>query len=59
MRNGSIYLTKREVLMEMDSIWGINIKPMIMKEGSRISIDTKNDLKLAEILIKERKFEKS
>jgi len=59
MRNGSIYLTKREVLMEMDSIWGINIKPMIMKEGSRISIDTKNDLKLAEILIKERKYEKS
>jgi len=54
MRNGSIYLTKRNVLMKKNSIWGKNIKPMIMESGSRISIDTFNDLKLAEILINEK-----
>ena len=55
MRNGSIYITKRQILMKMNSIWGRNIKPMIMKEGGRISIDTLNDLRLAEILIKGKK----
>jgi len=52
MRNGSIYLTKRNTLMENNSIWGKNIKPFVMKSGSRISIDSVNDLKLVEILLK-------
>jgi CMP-N-acetylneuraminic acid synthetase len=52
MRNGSIYLTKRNTLMENNSIWGNNIKPFVMKSGSRISIDSVNDLKLVEILLK-------
>ena len=54
MRNGSIYLTKRRTLMKMNSIWGAIIKPLIMTEGSRISIDSMNDLLLAEILMKEK-----
>lgn len=54
MRNGSIYLTRRSVLMKMNSIWGENITPMIMKEGSRISIDSLNDLRLTEILMGDR-----
>ena len=54
MRNGSIYLTKRKTLMNDDSIRGDISIPLIMEEGSRISIDSYNDLKLAELLIKER-----
>ena len=57
MRNGSIYLTKRRALMEMNSIWGKEVKPMIMKEGSRISIDSINDLRLAEMMLKDKNVE--
>ena len=54
MRNGSIYLTKRKTLMDNESIRGNISIPLIMKEGSRISIDSYNDFKLAELLIKEK-----
>ena len=54
MRNGSIYLTKRKTLMDNESIRGDISIPLIMKEGSRISIDSYNDFKLAELLIKEK-----
>jgi CMP-N,N'-diacetyllegionaminic acid synthase len=54
MRNGSIYLTKRKTLMDNESIRGEVSIPLIMKEGSRISIDSYNDFKLAELLIKEK-----
>ena len=54
MRNGSIYLTKRKILMDNESIRGKKSIPLIMKEGSRISIDSYNDFKLAELLIKEK-----
>ncbi len=54
IRNGSIYLTKRNNLMENNSIWGRNIRPLMMMEGSRISIDTINDFKLAELLLREK-----
>ena len=52
MRNGCIYLTKRDILMKSNSIWGKESLPIIMDEGSRISIDTLNDMKLAELKIK-------
>ena len=52
MRNGCIYLTKRDILMKSNSIWGEESLPMIMDEGARISIDTLNDMKLAELKIK-------
>tara|TARA_B100000315_G_scaffold255230_1_gene298098 strand:- start:64 stop:795 length:732 start_codon:yes stop_codon:yes gene_type:complete len=54
MRNGSIYLTKRKTLMDDESIRGDISIPLIMEEGSRISIDSYNDFKLAELLVKER-----
>ena len=55
MRNGSIYLTKRHVLMKNNSIWGRKLKPMIMKSGSRISIDTMKDFKFTEFLLSSSK----
>ena len=51
MRNGSIYLTKRSTLMEKNSIWGHDSIPLIMEEGSRISIDSLNDFRLVELLL--------
>jgi CMP-N,N'-diacetyllegionaminic acid synthase len=54
MRNGSVYLTRRDTLMKQNSIWGKTAKPLITNEGDSVSIDTENDAKLAEILIKER-----
>lgn len=53
MRNGSIYLTKRDVLMEQNSIWGRTIRPYVMPLERSVSIDTELDLKLAEIMMTE------
>jgi CMP-N,N'-diacetyllegionaminic acid synthase len=54
MRNGAIYLTKRGVLMEHNSIWGEVTRPYIMPEERSISVDSELDLKLIEILMEER-----
>ena len=54
MRNGAIYLTRREVLMEQNSIWGSTIRPYIMPEERSVSIDNELDFKLCELLIRER-----
>jgi CMP-N-acetylneuraminic acid synthetase len=53
MRNGSIYLTRRDVLMEQSSIWGQTIRPYVMPPERSVSIDTELDLKLAEIMMTE------
>jgi CMP-N-acetylneuraminic acid synthetase len=54
MRNGAVYLTRRDVLMEQNSIWGKSIRPYVMPPERSISIDTELDLKLAELLMRER-----
>lgn len=54
MRNGSIYLTKRDVLMEQGSVWGQTIRPYVMPLERSVSIDTELDLKLAELLMSEQ-----
>ena len=51
MRNGSIYLTKRDVLMKQHSIWGQIIRPYVMPPERSVSIDTEIDLKLAELMM--------
>lgn len=53
MRNGSVYLTRRDVLMGQGSIWGKTIRPYVMPLERSVSIDTELDLKLAEILMAE------
>jgi N-acylneuraminate cytidylyltransferase len=53
MRNGSIYLTRRDVLMRQNSIWGQTIRPYVMPLERSVSIDTDLDLKLAEIMMME------
>ena len=54
MRNGAIYLVRRDVLMVHNSIWGEIIRPYIMPEERSVGVDSELDLKLVEILMKER-----
>lgn len=54
LRNGAIYLTKRDVLIETNSIWGNSIRPYVMPEERSVNIDGELDLKLAEIMIQEK-----
>jgi CMP-N,N'-diacetyllegionaminic acid synthase len=54
MRNGAIYLTRRDVLIEKSSIWGDIIRPYIMPPERSVSIDSELDLKLVEILMQEQ-----
>ncbi|HEY3344596.1 MAG TPA: acylneuraminate cytidylyltransferase family protein [Anaerolineaceae bacterium] len=54
MRNGAIYLTRRDCLVEKNSIWGEVIRPYIMPEERSVNIDGELDFKLAEFLLTER-----
>ena len=53
MRNGAVYLTRRDVLMNRSSIWGSSIKPYVMPPDRSVSIDSELDLKLADLLMTE------
>ncbi|MDT7041571.1 acylneuraminate cytidylyltransferase family protein [Candidatus Nitronereus thalassa] len=53
-RNGALYLTKRDVIMNQHSIWGEKIVPYIMPEERSVNIDSELDLKLVEMLLKEQ-----
>lgn len=50
MRNGSMYLSKRDVIMKENSIWGRDICPYIMPESRSVNIDSEMDFKLAELM---------
>jgi CMP-N,N'-diacetyllegionaminic acid synthase len=54
MRNGAIYLTRRDVLVERGSIWGDVIRPYVMPEERSVSIDTELHIKLVDLLLRER-----
>lgn len=53
MRNGAIYLTRRDVLMG-GSIWGERIRPFEMPEERSVGIDSELELKLVDLLLRER-----
>ncbi len=54
IRNGAIYLTRRDVLMEGDSIWGEVIQPYVMPEERSYDIDSERDFRLVELVMRER-----
>ena len=54
VRNGAIYLTRREVLMEQNSIWGRIIRPYVMPAERSVNVDSELDLKLAELMLADR-----
>jgi CMP-N,N'-diacetyllegionaminic acid synthase len=51
IRNGAIYLTRRDTLLEHASIWGDAICPYIMPEERSINIDSWMDMKLFELMV--------
>lgn len=51
MRNGCIYLTRRDVLVEKNSIWGEVIRPYVMPEERSVNVDSEMDLKLVEFIL--------
>ncbi len=59
MRNGAIYLTRRDVLMEHDSIWGETIRPYVMPEERSVGVDSELDLRLVEALMAARQTQGS
>ena len=54
MRNGAIYLTRRDVLMTQDSIWGRRIRPYVMPPERSVGVDSELDLKLVALLMQEQ-----
>jgi CMP-N,N'-diacetyllegionaminic acid synthase len=51
VRNGAIYLTKRDVLMERNSIWGDIIRPYVMPPERSVNIDSEMDLILVNLML--------
>jgi CMP-N-acetylneuraminic acid synthetase len=54
LREGSIYLTRRAVLMEQNSLKGSDCRAWIVSEERACNIDTPFDLFLAEQMLKYR-----
>jgi CMP-N-acetylneuraminic acid synthetase len=53
MRNGAIYLTRRNVLIGRSSVWGGEIRPYVMPHERSLNIDSELELKLADIIMQE------
>ncbi|MBE3143909.1 MAG: acylneuraminate cytidylyltransferase family protein [Planctomycetes bacterium] len=51
VRNGAIYLTLRDVLMERNSIWGRFIRPYMMPPERSVNVDSELDLKLVKVML--------
>lgn len=54
MRNGAIYLVRRDVVVEKGSMWGETIHPYVMPEERSVNIDSEMDLRMAEIMLAEQ-----
>lgn len=59
MRNGAIYLSRRDVVMERNSIWGDVIHPYVMPPERSVGVDSELDFKLVELLMQEQLAKKS
>lgn len=53
MRNGALYLSRRDVVVERESIWGASVRPFVMPEERSLSIDTELHMRLADLLLGE------
>lgn len=59
MRNGAIYLTRRDVLMEGNSIYGTRVRPYLMPELRSVNIDNELDFVIAQAILDKGWLEKS
>ncbi len=55
--NGAVYVTRYEVLTNQNQIFGNDIRAIVMDPESSIDIDTLFDFKMAELFLKEQKYE--
>lgn len=53
-RNGSLYMTRRDTLLENSDLYGDKIVPYQMPEFRSVDIDTLQDLEFAEFLLQKR-----
>jgi len=54
MRNGAIYLTRRDVVMHGNSLWGRDTRPYVMPPERSVGVDSELDMKLVELLLADR-----
>ncbi len=52
--NGAVYVTRRDVLMEQGRMLGEDTRAIVMDQESSLDTDTILDLKLAELILRER-----
>ena len=52
--NGTIYLVRRDVLIEGNSLLGDRVRPLVMPAERSLDIDSELDLVIAEALIRRR-----
>jgi CMP-N-acetylneuraminic acid synthetase len=50
-RDGCVYVTRRDVIMEQNSIYGHRLVGYIVETGTSVNIDTLDDWKCAERLL--------
>lgn len=53
IRNGAVYLTRRDIIMNANSIWGKVIRPYVMPPERSVNIDGELDLMLAQAIMQE------
>lgn len=53
-RNGALYMTRRDILMKDNNLYGTHIKPYVMGDETAIDIDTELDLRLADFMLRNR-----
>jgi CMP-N-acetylneuraminic acid synthetase len=56
-REGSVYVTRRDVVMERNSLYGERLAGFVLDPEQSVNIDDPQDLKLAERLLKLRDAE--
>jgi CMP-N,N'-diacetyllegionaminic acid synthase len=53
--NGAVYVTRRRILMEENRILGLDTRGLVMDAESSVDIDTLLDLKVADLIMQERR----
>lgn len=56
LRNGSIYVFKRDNLIHNNSLWGKESRPYVMPRERSVNIDEESDFLVAEFYIKKRGY---
>jgi len=55
VRNGIVYIVKRDVLVKRNSLYGEDCRPYVMPPETYVTVDTELQLRLVELLLSERK----